>query len=417
MNQTQYKYIHRDLEKTLQLYLSAPEILAVIGPRQCGKTTLLRHIAESLPPERISWVDFEEREELELFLHDIKGFAQLHVKDRDYLFIDEFQYASLGGQNLKVLQDQYPIKILITGSSATELSIQSIRYLVGRIFVFHLFPFSFFEYMEVKEEGLLQFLHGDSPPGMEIIERINHHFFEYRIFGGYPRVAFSSTVEEKRLVLKNIFNTYLLKEIKEILQYRSDYKLSKLIRALALQLGGSINYNELSSLTEMNHRELREGLNILEKTFILSPCYPYFTNKRLELVKTPKFYFVDNGFRNMTIDNFQPSNSRTDIGALNENFVAGELQHQEITLRYWRTKSKAEVDFIVEQQGETIPIEVKSQLSKPNLTRSYRSYLTKYSPKEGFILSNNHVDEIEVEGTTVSFIPHWFLPSIFRLKK
>lgn len=402
-------YIPRLLESDIASVINSPEIIAIIGPRQCGKTTLMYHIADQLGSSKISIIDFEDRDELNLFVHDVKAFADLHVKGQEYVFIDEFQYATEGGKNLKYIYDNYPAKLFITGSSSTELSVQSIQYLVGRIFIFNLYPFSFREFLNYRDPKLSRLLAQTSDLGPEIIKRTNSYYAEFNIYGGYPRVVLSSTNNEKETVIKNIFNTFLLKEINQILNYRNEFKLTKLISALSLQIGNSVNYNELSAVTGFNYKELLEAIDILEKTFVIIRSSPFFKNKRLELVKSPKFFFVDNGFRNMAIKNFlQPSN-RTDIGALNENFIASELVKQGYPIHYWRTKSKAEVDFIIEKQGEVIPIEVKTTLKMPSMSRSYRSFLEKYSPLRGFITSNQLYDEIRINDITVSIVPHWYL--------
>ncbi len=402
-------YIPRLLESDIASVINSPEIIAIIGPRQCGKTTLMYHIADQLDSSKISIIDFEDRDELNLFVHDVKAFADLHVKGQEYVFIDEFQYATEGGKNLKYIYDNYPAKLFITGSSSTELSVKSIQYLVGRIFIFNLYPFSFREFLNYRDPKLSRLLAQTSDLSPEIIKRTNSYYAEFNIYGGYPRVVLSSTNNEKETVIKNIFNTFLLREINQILNYRNEFKLTKLISALALQIGNSVNYNELSAVTGFNYKELLEAIDILEKTFVIIRSSPFFKNKRLELVKSPKFFFVDNGFRNMAIKNFlQPSN-RTDIGALNENFIASELVKQGYPIHYWRTKSKAEVDFIIEKQGEVIPIEVKTTLKKPSMSRSYRSFLEKYSPLRGFITSNQLYDEIRINDITVSIVPHWYL--------
>jgi len=402
-------YIPRLLESDIAAVIKSPEIIAIIGPRQCGKTTLMYHIADHLDSDKVSIIDFEDRDELNLFVHDVKAFADLHIKDQEYVFIDEFQYATEGGKNLKYIYDHYPAKLFITGSSSTELSVQSMQFLVGRIFIFNLYPFSFREFLDYREPKLSQLLAEASDLGPEIIRRINIYYAGFNIYGGYPRVVLSSTTTEKETVIKNIFNTYLLREINQILNYRDEFKLTRLISALALQIGNSVNYNELSAVTGFNYKELLEAIDILEKTFVIIRSTPFFKNKRLELVKSPKFFFVDNGFRNMAIKNFlQPSN-RTDIGALNENFIANELIKQGYPIHYWRTKSKAEVDFIIEKQGEVIPVEVKTTLKKPSISRSYRSFLEKYSPLRGVITSNQLHDEIKINDITVSFVPHWYL--------
>ncbi len=402
-------YVPRTLEKDIRTALHMPEIVAIVGPRQCGKTTLLRHIADDLKEEKPSFVDFEDRDDLALFTNDIKGFAKLYVEGRNFLFIDEFQYAEEGGKNLKYLYDTHPVKIFITGSSATELSVQSIRHLVGRIFVFDLYPFSFREYLSYKENELTSFLTGEIEPGREIIKRIDVHFREYLIYGGYPRAALASTSEEKELVLKNIFNTYLLRDIREILNFRDDFKLTKLIHALALQIGSTCNYRELSTLTGFRYGDLLEALNILIKTFVIAESRPFYTNKRLELVKAPKLFFLDNGFRNVAIKSLQRSDQRADTGVLNENFLAAELVRYSDGLRFWRTKSKAEVDFIIEAQNQIIPIEVKSALKRPAVSRSFRSFLEKYRPARGFVTSNELLAEREIADSHVRFVPHWYL--------
>ncbi|MEK6868419.1 MAG: ATP-binding protein, partial [Nanoarchaeota archaeon] len=294
-------YIPRILEVELREQLDKPEILAVIGPRQCGKTTLLRNIFAEL--QGAVFLDFEDRETLELFETDLRAFISLYVEKYRYVFIDEFQYAKNGGKNLKYIYDHHKTKIIISGSSATDLSIQSIKYLVGRIFVFSLHPFSFEEYLSYKDKEIYTFV-TQAKLSPIIVTKILPLFQEFCIYGGYPRVLLATTKEEKELVLRNIYNTYLLKEIKEILQLPDDYKLTKLLHALALQTGNMIHYNELSRITGFSYQDLVKYLNILEKTFVCIRSQPYHTNKRTELAKVPKIFFVDTGFRNAIIKNF-----------------------------------------------------------------------------------------------------------------
>ncbi len=375
-------YVKRDLELVIRKNLDKKEIIAVIGPRQSGKSSLLKNIFKDL--KDAIYLDFEDRETLELFNEDIKGFVELYVKPYKYLFIDEFQYSRDGGKQLKYIYDTHNIKILISGSSATGLSIHGIKYLVGRIFVFNLYPFSFQEFLSYKDEKLCS-VYVDGKLSQPIIEKILPHFKEFCLYGGYPRVVISNSAEEKETVLTNIYNTYFLKEIKEILNLPEDHKLSKLIKALSLQIGNMINYNELSGISGFNNKELLNYVNILEKTFIVIRSQPYYTNRRTELVKTPKIFFLDNGFRNVVLKEFQLLSKRVDKGMLYENFVASELMKKGIEFNYWRTKSKAEVDFIVKIDGILIPIEIKSE--NPSITKSYSSFIQKYNPKKCYVLS------------------------------
>ncbi|MBI5390222.1 ATP-binding protein [Candidatus Woesearchaeota archaeon] len=392
-------YLTRTLEATLHRYLTTREIIAVVGPRQCGKTTLLRHLFEGL--KKAVFLDFEDRQLLQLFSEDIKAFAKLYVEPNDYVFIDEFQYATAGGKQLKYLYDTYKIKIIISGSSVSELSIQSIKYLTGRIFVFQLYPFSFTEFLQCREPQLSSMIDQGKALSSPLIEKIFPYFEEFCVYGGYPRTILAKSHEEKETVLANIYNTYFLKEVKEILNIAEDYKLARLLKALALQMGGIVNYKELTDVTGYNYPELLRYVNILEKTFICRRSMPFYTNKRLELAKAPKIYFMDNGFRNATLKEFQPLDNRQDKGALYENFVASECIKAGIDLKYWRTKAKAEVDFIVEKGSTIIPIEIKSSLQKPELTRSYWSFLEKYKPEKGFVLS----EKLTAKRKTISFRP------------
>ncbi len=379
-------YINRFLEEDIRKYLNKREIIAVIGPRQSGKTTLLRHFYENC--KNAIFLDFEDRQTLELFSEDIDSFIELYVKKHDYVFIDEFQYAKEGGKSLKYIYDNCKAKIIISGSSASELSIQSIKHLVGRIFVFTLYPFSFEEYLDYKNKDLCD-IWRKGKLKKPIINRILPYFKEFCIYGGYPRVVLSVDKSEKEIVLRNIYNTYFLKEIKEILNLPEDYKLSRLIHALSLQIGNIINYKELSDITGFNYNDLLKHINVIEKTFIIERSLPFHTNKRTELVKSPKVFFVDPGFRNTVIKNFQPIENRSDKGSLYENFVASELLKAGIELKYWRTKSMAEVDFVIEKNGKVVPLEIKSNLVRPNFSKSFLSFLEKYKPKKSFILSEN----------------------------
>jgi len=382
-------YVERFLEHKIRKYLGDREITAIVGARQCGKTTLMRHMFDGL--KKAEFISFEDRDILDMFTKNIKEFIARYVEGNRYLFIDEFQYAKQGGKGLKFIYDTCKTKIIISGSSTAELSIQSIKYLVGRVLVFTLFPFSFEEFLKHREEKLHDILfhksaHGTSETSNRMIRRL---YDEYLIYGGYPRVVLEKDNGKKQELLRNIYNTYLLREIKEILQITEDQKINRLIKALALQVCGIVNYNEVSSITGIEFHQLKKYMNILEKTFVVLESRPFFRNKRRELVKAPKLYFLDNGFRNIAINNFQGIEHRTDKGAINENFVASEISKMGYELRYWRTKSGAEVDFVIEKNGKLIPIEVKSNLKATKLTRSFNSFLDKYRPGRGLVLSES----------------------------
>ncbi|MDA3836394.1 MAG: ATP-binding protein [Nanoarchaeota archaeon] len=396
------KYIQRDLEKELLKYMGSKEILAIVGPRRSGKTTIIENILKNQKKKKINELSFDNFKTLRLFEEDIDAFIEEHVVGYDLIFIDEVQYSKDSGKKLKYIYDKHWKKIIISGSSAAEISIQSLKYLVGRIFTFNLYPFSFREFIRARESILEKYLDKKEKSKI-ILERLNKHLEEYLIFGGYPRVVLSESREEKIKVLEGILNTYLLKEIKEILELSDDYKLMNLMKALSLQIGNMINYSELSSLTGFSFVDLKKYLNILEKTFILKQIKPYFTNKRTEIVKVPKVYFFDLGFRNVIIDNFQKE--RSDMGAIYENFIFNQAAYGGIELKYWNTKSNAEVDFVFEKSGKVFPIEVKSRWNDKKITKSFRSFVEKYNSRQGYFFSLDYLDSSKEGSLNIEFLP------------
>lgn len=153
---TMNKYIPRKLEGEINKYIDGPEIVAVVGPRQCGKTTMLRHIAERL--DNSTFLSFEDHEVLELFETNIKQFAKLYTDKYKYVFIDEFQYSKIGGKQLKFLYDLHHTKIFISGSSAIDLTINAVKYLVGRVLIMSLYPLDFIEFIGYKDKKYQKYI-------------------------------------------------------------------------------------------------------------------------------------------------------------------------------------------------------------------------------------------------------------------
>lgn len=392
-------YVQRTLEKELNKYIDRKEIIAVIGARQVGKTTLIKQILKKL--ENVNILSLDDIEVRNLFENDTKNFIELHVKPYDYLFIDEIQYSKDSGQRLKFIYDSTETKIFISGSSASEVSIQSLKYLVGRVFIYHLHTFSFEEYLEFKNKPILNILRKGRVASLQ--DQFDELLQEFTLYGGYPEVVLAKDNDEKVTILKNMYTTYFLKEVKEILNIADDYKLAKLMKALALQIGNIINYTELSSLTELSVYEVKKYLNILEKTFICKQIKNFHTNKRKELKKSPKIFFYDPGFRNVSIENF--SKQRSDLGALHEQFIANELEKKDIKAKYWRTQSGAETDFIIEKEQRIIPLEIKTKISNTVLGKSLYSFIEMYKPEKAYVLSRNYSGKRIINNTTIEFFP------------
>ncbi|KYJ86554.1 ATP-binding protein [Sulfurovum riftiae] len=394
-------YYKRELEEKIEQYLESPEIIAIFGPRQVGKTTLLRELYSRV--DNPVFLTFEDIELKVLFEEDIKSFITLYIDPYDHIFIDEFQYARMGGKHLKYIYDTTDKKIFISGSSAMELSINAVKYLAGRIFVFNLYSFSFGEFLSVKDASFYKLYSNlQSTISPSISKKITTYMEEYLTFGGYPRVVLSKNDEEKKEILKNLLSIYLLRDIREIAKIADETKMYKLLKALSLQIGNVIVYNELSTLIGVNAVQLKKYLSVFEKAFLTKAITPFFTNKRLEIVKNPKIFFLDMGIRNVIIKNFSALEDRVDKGAMLENFVFRELIERE--LKYYRTKNGAEVDFVID---DSIPVEIKSNLSSMKISKSYHYFLENYRPKKGYVLNFNQVGVKEFNGVTVNFLPHF----------
>lgn len=347
-----------------------------------------------------------------MFEENIDAFIINYIKGNRYIFIDEFQYAKNGGKKLKYIYDSNDIKIFISGSSAIDLTIQAVKYLVGRVFVFNLYQFDFEEFIQARKPeyiSILRKMHKAFDSGqISSVYNVVHKelidlYEEYAIYGGYPRVVLENDTAEKIRVLGSIFSTYFLREIRDIMGLIDDYKMNKLIQSLALQIGNLIDFNNLSKASEFLYRPLKGYINILEKTFICSLVRPYFMNKTSEIVKNPKVFFYDTGMRNIIINDFRGLKDRSDGGALLENAVFQELIKQGKSVKYWRTKQKQEIDFIIEGGNKNISaFEVKMDYDS-GTNKSLNFFAEKYLGTRKAILYLNKNDSSNDSNQSIKY--------------
>ncbi len=406
-------YVKRNLEETILKYLEAPEIIAVVGARQSGKTTMIGKLIGKL--EGAVFVSFEDQNILRMFEKETNDFVNLYLKGNKYLFIDEFQYAKNGGKILKYIFDTQEIdsmpsaaarkktKIIISGSSAIDLTVQAIKYLVGRILVFTLYPFDFQEFLlsknknycqiyQEKSKRAKQFENVEIKIGDSIHQKLWQYYEEYLLFGGYPRVVLENDYQAKKEILGNIYNTYFLREVRDILGLIDDHKLDNLVKGISLQIGNLIAYQELSRLSGYSYPSLKKYLNFLEKTYLCRLVKPFYKNKRTEIVKNPKIYFFDTGLRNFVADDFRKLNKRTDAGALLENGMAQQFIKKDYKFNFWRDKKKNEIDFILSlSDGKTVAVESKSYLKSEKI-KAEKIFKKKY-PKIDIYLSYQEISE------------------------
>lgn len=415
-------YIHRALEKQILPFLKRKEALSIIGPRQAGKTTFIGYVKEILEKQskKVKFITFENRADLDLFNDNIEDFKAIAMQ-YDCFIIDEFQYSMEGGQKLKYLYDTTKIKFIISGSSSLELTFQTGKYMVGRLLEFMLMPFSFREFLSYKNMELYNLLENKNTSeiiefdyrknfGSEIQKRLVSLLEEYMLYGGYPAVALAESKEEKYKVLESIANKYLLKDIQGVLRLKTNDELWRLEKFLAGQIGNIIKYEELSNASNLIFKDLKAHLNILEKTYIISLASPFFRNKRTELTKNPKVYFFDLGIRNFALNDFRNLADRSDLGAMAENYAYNALteRYYPAAIKYWRTKSKAEVDFVLEKDQAVYPFEAKYS-SKKIIGKSLHSFINKFNPSMAIVFTKDLAGEEKIDNTILKFIPLIYL--------
>ncbi|MEM4680612.1 MAG: ATP-binding protein [Nanopusillaceae archaeon] len=427
------KYFERILLEEIKKWMERKEIIAIKGPRQSGKTTLLKMLTEwfikekNVKKENIIFITFEDREVLENFSLNPKEFVKRFVldeKQRYYFLIDEAHYCDEIGQKLKLLFDIYEnIKFTITGSSSLEITSSTSKFLVGRMLSFELFPLNFYEFLNVKDKGLakiflernkmiknlIQGKEFELPKDEVFTKDFLELFEEYVLFGGYPEIVKSNNEEEKKLLIKNIFNTYLEKDIIIYLHIADTLKFRRCVSLLSNLIGEIIRFESLSTQLKSYYKEITRFIDILEQTYIVKTVKPFYKNLVTELRKNPKIYFVDLGLRNYAINNFNKLENRIDAGKLAENFVFNELKFIDENLNYWRTTAKAEIDFVL-NHNILLPIEVKFQeFTKPKITKSLQSFIKNYSPKYALVLTKNFWGERIINDTKVLFVPIFFI--------
>ena len=228
--------------------------------------------------------------------------------------------------------------------------------------------------------------------GKQAHKKLLHYYEEYLLFGGYPRVVLEDSYEAKKELLRNIYNTYFLREVRDILGLIDDYKLNNLTKALALQIGNLLDYQELSQISGYSYPSLKKYLNFLEKTYICSFLRPYFRNRRTEIVKNPKVYFLDTGLRNFIVDDFRKLDARPDKGLLLENGLAQQFIKNGYRFNFWRDKKKNEIDFVIFLgNGKIIAIESKTYLKSAKFN-SVESFKRRY-PDIDVYLSYQNINE------------------------
>jgi predicted AAA+ superfamily ATPase len=412
--------IRRTIFNDLLSHLKQPEITLITGPRQVGKTTLMRWMADSLVADGhpILFLDLDNETDFPF----LKSQASLTERIRSefgnrkgYLFIDEIQLKENAGLFMKGLYDMnLPVKFILSGSGSMELRSSIQESMAGRKRMFEVMPVSFFEFADYRTgyrftEQLGSYLMNDFSGSLTLLN-------EYLNFGGYPRVITASTLQEKMDAINEIYQSYMVKDIQQLLKGHGPEVYGRMISLLAAQTGGMINLSMLSNETRAAQPTIQKYLWYAERTWFLKMIPPLHGNKIKEITKSPVVYFIDHGMRNYAIRMFGNIHNHRDHGFVFQNLICisllNILQRHVYDLHFWRTTNKAEVDFVIQRYQNPLPVEVKySSLKKPEITRSLRSFIDHYHPTEAWVVNLSFEGSISIGETTVHFIPFFRLQS------
>ena len=327
------QYINRLISKRIENHFFQKKALIILGPRQVGKTTMMNEIIkeQALP---VLYLNGDEADIRELLTNTTSTRLRNVIGTNKIIFIDEAQRIENIGITLKLITDQIKdVQVIATGSSSLELRNIINEPLTGRKFEYHLYPLSFSELVE--HHGFLE----------------EKRLIEHRlIYGYYPEIVTSLGNEEE--LLKFLADSYLYKDILTLGDINKPALLNKILKALALQVGSEISFNEIGQLVGSSSQTVERYIDLLEKSFVIFQLPAYSRNVRNEIRKGKKIYFYDNGIRNSIIGNFSLLHKRTDIGALWENFLISErikllsIQAVRAESYFWRTTQQQEIDYI-----------------------------------------------------------------------
>ncbi|MGD0918892.1 MAG: ATP-binding protein [Thermodesulfobacteriota bacterium] len=411
-------FIKRGILEDLRRDLGKREISFLIGPRQSGKTTLMKVLQEELQKkgEKTLFLSLDFEYDKEYFLSQQNLIKKIELelgREKGVVFIDEIQRKENAGLFLKGIHDLgLPYKFIVSGSGSVDLKAKIKESMVGRKRVYELYPVSLVEFVNFKTDyrykgNLLDFFSSEKT-------KLNHLLSEYLNFGGYPRIILEPELRDKIRTIDEIYQGYMEKDITYLLRVEKIEAFSSLIKLLADRVGKLINFSEISNTLGISLPTLKNYLWYAEKTFILQRVTPYFRNVRNEISKSPTVYFNDTGLRNYSLGIFGRLLRQDDFGFVFQNLVflvlIEKIRWSNAEIHYWRSKSGSEIDFVIDLGKKSLPIEVKyREFSQPIIPRSFHGFIEKYQPERCMVVNKNLKTTIKLKGSEVLFLTVWDL--------
>ncbi len=370
-------------------------VTLVIGPRQVGKSTLIwKTLAGEEGP--YLYVNCEERAIVDwavspaLFVRALENL----IAPGTIVFFEEVQRLDEAGLFLKGLVDRKSsYRFVATGSSSYELDAKTKESLAGRADRHLLLPLSLSEIAPGK----------DRPVALQLRARLEAAH-DLVLQGGYPTVHLG---QNKQALLTGLVESFVIRDASDRFRIRHTAAFRKLLELMASQIGNLCNFSKWAEVAGVSADTVSDYAAILTDAHVVKLVRPFVGGKRAEITSTPKVYFVDNGIRNRLFGGFGSLENRADRGALVENFVFTELYKSLNPLldsiRFWRSKSGAEVDFVVERDGALYAVEVKAGRTRGKLSRAARSFMEAYRPQQFWMIGDERHDGFKLGDTDVRF--------------
>jgi len=400
-------------------------VLVLTGARQVGKTSIMRLLMERLLKEieanRIFYFDLEDINILDIVNRGVDEFLALikakgaDFREKCFVFLDEIQYMENPSNFMKLIVDHHSaIKLIVSGSSSFAIKSKFRDSLAGRKIVFNIYHLDFVEFLEFKgRRELAGFWEIEDWEKARFFKReLMQYFEEYTVFGGLPKVTLLLKEDDKIEYLKDVVNSCIKKDIKDLFRIDNPLAFNKLLKLLAANAANSMNFSNFTTNCGISRQTLERYLFILENTFVIKFISPFYRNRKKEITKMPKVYFLDTGIRNLILGDLNKLESRSDAGVLVENAVFSIINSNIDLLdemHYWRTKAGAEVDFVL--RGKRLrAYEVKYQtFRQPKISRGIRSFAKEYSPEEINICTKDFYFQTKIESTYIRFLPSFFV--------
>lgn len=371
--------IHRTLEDNIRPLLGGNKAIIIIGARQVGKSTLLNQLLGD--NKNTLWMNGDDTDMQDLFKNMSSTRLRALIGNSKYVVIDEAQRIPDIGIRLKLITDQIPsVQVIATGSSSFELTSKVNEPLTGRKREFKMFPLTFGEM--TKNTSLL-----------DELRMIPHRL----VYGYYPEVVCNQG--DEKAILKELSDSYLYKDILALDNINKPDKLTRLLKALALQIGSQVSYNEIGNLIGLDSKTVEKYVDMLEKAFIIFRLGSFSRNLRNELKASRKIYFWDLGIRNAVIGNLAQIENRNDVGELWENFAISERLKLNIYRNsfaqswFWRTQQQKEIDYIEEEDADIKAFEFKWNERKANV-KCPESFSTAYPNVKYVVITPKNIEEL-----------------------